>query len=422
MRIFDPDSWQEIFSTLKKNKLRTFFTAFGVFWGIFMLMIMLGSGAGLQNGVNSGFGDMATNSMFMWTQRTTVPYKGFPRGRFYHFTNNDTQALLDNIPEIEYIAPRITGFSRTGDNNVIRGERTGNFRIQGDYPDYNMIDPVEMISGRFINNIDIDYKRKNVVIGERVYQEMFEPGEEPIGQYLKISGVYFKVVGMFRSKKQDRQAENENQQVCMPFTTLQLTYNRGNDVGWYAITAKPDVSVSVVEEKAKELLKQRHSLAPEDDRAIGSANVEEEYRKMTNLFRGINGLIWIVGIGTLLAGIVGVSNIMMIIVKERTQEIGIQRAIGATPAAIITQIILESVFLTAMAGYVGLVIGVGIIELVNYGLVQAQTSSNMFTNPSVDFNVAMKALVVLIVSGAIAGLIPARRAVSIKPIDALRDE
>jgi putative ABC transport system permease protein len=279
-----------------------------------------------------------------------------------------------------------------------------------------------MISGRFINNLDIKYKRKNVVIGERVFQEMFDPEEDPIGQYLRISGVYFKVVGLFRSKKGDRQAEFENQQVCMPFTTLQLTYNYGDVVGWYAVTAKPDVSVSVIEDKAKDILKKRHSIAPEDDRAIGSANVEVEFRKMTNLFRGINGLIWIVGIGTLLAGIVGVSNIMMIIVKERTQEIGIQRAIGATPAAIITQVIIESVFLTAMAGYVGLVIGVGIIEVVNYALVQMQASSDMFSNPSVDFNVAIKALLVLIVSGALAGLIPARRAVSIKPIDALRDE
>jgi putative ABC transport system permease protein len=227
---------------------------------------------------------------------------------------------------------------------------------------------------------------------------------------------------MFRSKKQDRQAEFENQQVCMPFTTLQLTYNYGDVVGWYSITAKPDVPVSVIEKKAKALLRKRHSIAPEDNRAIGSANVEEEFRKMTNLFRGINGLIWIVGIGTLLAGIVGVSNIMMIIVKERTQEIGIQRAIGATPLTIIRQVITESVFLTALAGYVGLVIGVGIIEAVNYALVSMNASSDMFRNPSVDFEVAVKALLILIISGALAGLIPARRAVNIKPIDALRDE
>jgi putative ABC transport system permease protein len=208
----------------------------------------------------------------------------------------------------------------------------------------------------------------------------------------------------------------------MPFTTLQRTYNYGDIVGWYSMTAKKNVPVSVVEEKAKELMKKRHRIAPEDDRAIGSANVEEEFAKMTNLFRGINVLIWIVGLGTLLAGVVGVSNIMMIIVKERTQEIGIQRAIGATPLAIMVQIVTESIFLTALAGYVGLVFGVGIIELVNYFLNQSGASTGMFSNPTVDFGVAIKALVVLVISGAVAGLIPARRAVSIKPIDALRDE
>jgi len=422
MKIFDQDRWQEIFSVLKKNKLRTFFTAFGVFWGIFMLIIMLGSGKGLSNGVKTGMGDMATNSMFMWTQRTTVPFKGFPRGRFYNFNNGDTQALIDNIPEIEYIAPRIQGFNRSGDNNVVRAERTGNFRIQGDYPEYNLIDPVKMLKGRFINNLDITDERKVIVIGQRVYEEMFEPDENPIGEYVRISGVYFKVVGLCKSKKNDQQAEQENQQVFMPFTTLQKTYNYGDVVGWYSITAKKNVSVSTIEEKAKTLMKQRHSIAPDDDRAIGSANVEEEFQKMTNLFSGINALIWIVGIGTLLAGVVGVSNIMMIIVKERTKEIGIQRALGASPASIISQIITESVFLTAISGYIGLVIGVVLVEVVNYLLISTNASTGMFANPSVDFAVAIKALVVLVISGAVAGMIPANRAVSIKPIDALRSE
>ena len=422
MKIFDADSWQEIFSTLKKNKLRTFFTAFGVFWGIFMLIIMLGSGRGLQNGVSTGMGGLATNSMFMWTQRTTVPFKGFPRGRFFNFNNGDTRALIDNIPEIEYIAPRIQGFNRTGDNNVVRGDRTGSFQIQGDYHEYNLIDPMNITQGRFINQLDIDESRKNIVIAQRVYEEMFEPGENPIGEYLRITGVYFKIVGVCKSKKTQQQAERENQQIFMPFTTLQKTYNYGDVVGWYSITSKANVPVSVIEEKAKDLMKKRHSVAPEDDRAIGSANVEKEFMKMTNLFRGIKGLIWIVGIGTLLAGIVGVSNIMMIIVKERTQEIGIQRALGASPASVIAQIITESVFLTAFAGYFGLVVGVAIIEGVNYFLVSTNASTGMFSNPSIDFGMAIKALVVLIISGALAGLIPARRAVSIKPIDALRYE
>jgi putative ABC transport system permease protein len=422
MRFLDPDSYREIFSTLKKNKMRTFFTAFGVFWGIFMLIIMLGSGNGLGNGVSAGMGDLATNSMFMWTQRTTILYKGLPRGRVFNFNNSDTQAMLENILEIEYIAPRIQGFSRSGDNNVVRGERTGNFRIQGDYPEFNLIDPMDIVQGRFINQIDIDEKRKNVVIGHRVYEEMFAAGENPIGEYIRISGVYFKIVGWCKSRRADQNADRENQQIFMPFTTLQKTYNYGDVVGWYSMTAKDNTPVSELEAKAKDLLRKRHSISPDDDRAIGSANIEEEYQKMTNLFRGIEWLIWIVGIGTLLAGIVGVSNIMMIIVKERTQEIGIQRAIGATPFSIMAQIITESVFLTAFAGYVGLVFGVAVIEGINYMLSQPGVSTGMFSNPTVDFDVAVKALVILIVSGAVAGMIPARRAVSIKPIDALRDE
>ena len=423
MSIIDTDKWQEIFYALKKNKLRTFFTAFGVFWGIFMLIIMLGSGRGLNNGVSQGMGDLATNSMFMWTQQTTVPYKGFPRGRRYNFNNDDTQALIDNIPQIEYIAPRLQVFS-TGENgnNVVRGERTAAFTIQGDYPEYNLIDPVNIHQGRFINDFDIEDKRKNVVIGTRVYEEMFETDEDPIGEYIRIQGVYFKVIGVFSSKKNDRQAERENSQIFMPFTTMQQTYNFGNTVGWYSITAKEGHSVSKVLDKAKEIVRERHSIAPTDERAVGSFNLEEEYRKMTTLFAGIDGLIWIVGIGTLLAGIIGVSNIMLIVVKERTKEIGIQRALGAAPFSIKSQIVIESVFLTTIAGYIGLALGVGVLELINNLLIQTNASTDMFNNPEVDFNKAISALAILIISGAVAGLIPAQRAVQIKPIDALRDE
>ena len=420
MKIFDADRWQEIFSTLKKNKLRTFFTAFGVFWGIFMLIIMMGSGSGLENSVGRDMGEMATNSVFMWTQRTTMPYKGFDRGRFYNFRNGDTRALLENIPEIKHIGPRIRGWSSDG-NNVIRGERTGAFVMQGDYPAYNLIDPVGMKEGRFVNDLDIREARKVCVIGQRVVNEMFAPGENPIGEYLRIQGVYFRVVGVFESKKPHR-GEHENQIIYLPFTTLQKTYNFGDVVGWYSITSQDNVPVSVVEEKAKALLRQRHTIHPEDERAVGSFNLENEFNKMTTLFAGIRGLIWIVGIGTLLAGVIGVSNIMLIIVKERTKEIGIQRAIGATPWHVITQVILESVILTTFAGYVGLVLGVGVVEGVNYMLVATGAESEMFVNPEVNFSVAIQALQILVVSGILAGFIPAYRAVSMKPIDALRNE
>jgi len=420
--MFDADRWQEIFSTLKSNKLRTFFTAFGVFWGIFMLVIMLGSGNGLHNSVKKDFGDMATNSVFMWTRRTTIPYKGFPRGRYYNFSNSDIQALKSGIPEIEIVAPRIQGWGGNGNNNVIRGLRTGAFNIQGDYPEFNEIDPVNITSGRFINRLDLIDLRKVAVIGVKVVNELFEPGENPIGEYIRIQGVYFKIIGTFQSRRTSQQADHENQVIFIPFTTLQKTYNYGDLVGWFSITSQENVPVSVVEEKAKTVLANRHSIHPDDDRAIGSFNLEEEFNKMKGLFTGIDVLIWIVGIGTLFAGVVGVSNIMLIIVKERTKEIGIQRSIGATPWNIMSQIILESVILTTFAGYFGLVMGVGIIEAVNYALVSSGAESEMFTNPEVDFNVALTALGILVISGAFAGMIPARRAVRIKPIDALRDE
>lgn len=422
MNLLNIDKFQEIWFTIKQNKLRTFFTAFGVFWGIFMLVVMLGAGQGLQNGVKQGMGDMSTNSMFMWGNRTTQPYKGFPRGRRVRFNNDDTKALIDQIPEIEYIAPRIQVFSTQGQNNVVRKERTAAYSIQGDYPDYNLIDPSNILKGRFINQNDILEKRKVIVIGSRVLEEMFDTHEEAIGDYLKIRGVYFRVVGICSSKKNDQQAERENQQIFMPFTTMQSTYNMGDRVGWYSITAKKGYSAAEILDKAMLIMAQRHSISPTDKRAFGYFNVEEEFKKMSSLFIGINALIWIVGIGTLMAGVIGVSNIMLIIVKERTKEIGIQRALGATPWQIRKQIVIESIMLTAFAGYFGLVIGVGVLELINYIMIQAGANTEMFLHPEVDFQKASLALVILVISGAFAGLIPANRAVRIKPIDALRDE
>ena len=423
MRIYDPDKWHEIMSVLRKNKLRTFFTAFGVFWGIFLLVIMMGSGNGLRNSALSGFGDMATNSFFMWTQRTTMPYKGFQRGRFYNFRNNDTEAIRQNIPEADLVAPRLQawGFRSPGDN-VVRGERSGAFDIFGDTPDLFRISPVNILRGRVLNEADVNERRKVIVIGERVYTEMFAPDENPLGEYLRIQGVYFKVVGVIRSKSDGHQAERDERSVFMPLTTMQRTYNLGDIVGWYSITAKQGVPASVAEQKVKELMRKRHHIHPEDDRAVGSWNMENQYNKFMNLFNGIRILVWIVGLGTLFAGVVGVSNIMLIVVKERTKEIGIQRAIGATPAHVISQIIVEAVFLTTLAGYTGLVAGVGIIELIDYLMTVSQAESEMFRNPEINFNMAMSSLLVLLLAGVFAGLIPARRAVSIRPIDALRDE
>jgi len=422
--MFDRDHWQEIFHTLKKNKLRTFMTAFGVFWGIFMLIIMLGSGTGLKHGVTSGMGSFATNSVFVWTQSTTIPYKGFPRGRRFWFNNDDIQALKDNVPEIKYLAPKIRGWSSgDGTNNTVRKDKTGAFSILGDYPDWNKIDPMEMIKGRFINDLDIENKRKVAVIGTRVEEVLFSPDEDPIGQYIRIQGVYFQVVGVFKPLNTNISFGGEKEQsIFLPFTTLQKTYNYGNIVGWFSITSKDNVPASEVEEKAMQLLAARHDIHPDDKEAFGHFNLETEFKQMSGLFAGISGLIWIVGIGTLLAGVIGISNIMLVIVKERTKEIGIQRAIGASPFNIMSQIITESVFMTAIAGYFGLVAGVGLVEGINLFLVKNGINNEMFQRPEVDFDIAIKSLIILIIFGALAGIIPALRAVKIKPIDALRDE
>ena len=420
--MFDLDKWQEIYHVLRKNKLRTFLTAFGVFWGIFMLVVMMGAGTGLKNGVSQNFGDMATNSVFIWAQQTSMPYKGFTRGRQFYFENGDIQALRDHIPEIKYLAPRTNVGGYNGNSNVVRGLKSGQFQLFGDYPVYNDIDPVNFISGRFLNDMDLKEMRKVVVIGSRVVEVLFKKDENPIGQYLRIQGVYFEVIGVFGSKRTGEAAMGDNQRIHMPFTTLQKTFNMGDAIGFFNITSKDGIPVAIVEDKAIELLKKRHFVNPADDRAVGHFNLEKEYNKMQGLFFGIRLLIWIVGTGTLLAGVIGVSNIMLVVVKERTREIGIQRALGATPWVIISEIITESVVLTTLAGYIGLTVGVGLLEGINYLMEKGGANTNMFLHPGINFNVAVIALTILVVSGAFAGFIPARRAISIKPIDALRFE
>lgn len=419
--MLDKDLWQEIFYVFKKNKTRTFLTGFGVFWGIFMLVIMLGAGKGLYNSAFYGMGDLALNSLFIWTRATSIPHEGFSRGRYWNFTNEDTKALIDNIHEIEVLAPRIN--ARGGDIKISRDNRSDLFRIIGDTPEYLKIEPQNIIAGRFINNKDLKDRRKTIVIGKMVREILFEPYENPLGEYLKINGIYFQVVGVFKSKRApNRGGDRQNKSIFMPFSTLQNTYNMGNFVGYYSVLAKPGIPAKYVEEKMKKFLAKRHRVSPEDNLAFGTDNVEEEMRNVNNLFTGIFFLSWFVGTLTLLAGVIGTSNIMLVIVRERTKEIGIQRALGATPIKIIRQIVTESIFLNTVAGYMGLLLSAGLVELIAFLMIKAQVDAPYFRNPEVDLKVAALALVILIVSGALAGLIPARRAISIKPIDALRSE
>ncbi|MFZ4612925.1 MAG: ABC transporter permease [Bacteroidia bacterium] len=415
--MFDYNNWQEIFFTLKKNKWRSFFTAFGVFWGIFMLVIMLGSGKGLQNGTTADFNGMATNSFFVWAQSTSKPFKGFKRGREFDFNNDDIKAIKKEIPEVDVVSGRNQIGDYGGGSGVIHNAKSGSFSVMGDFPEFLKIQPLEKLNGRFINDLDIKEKRKIAVIGNRVAQELYKKDETVLGSVIKIKGINFQVVGIFQSNKSDDGGEFAKT-IYVPFTTFQSCFNLGNRVGWFSITSKENIPCSVVEIKVKDLLKKRHSIAPDDNQAVGSWNAEVQYKKMQGLFMGIQLLIWIVGIGTLLAGVIGISNIMLVVVKERTKEIGIKRALGATPFKIVGQLVQESLFLTFVAGYGGLVLGVGVIQLVSNAMKGQE--GGMFRNPEVDLNVALIALLILIIGGIIAGLIPAYRAIKITTVDALR--
>jgi len=424
--MFDRDRWQEIISAIKKNKLRSALTAFGVFWGIFMLVVMIGSGNGLKNGVYEGVKDFATNSAFVWTNNTTIPYKGFKRGRDWNFTNRDMKVIRDQVAGLNIIAPRLSGWKLNKGENVVRGKKAAAFSVNGDYPSYRKIDPCDMVYGRYINEEDIIKKRKVCIIGERVYDVMFDKDEDPVGKYLRVNGVYFKVIGVFRSKNPKINiGSDKKESIYLPFTTMQHTFNYGDRVHYFAMTALPDYDVSKVLDKVIAVLKRQHSIAPDDEEAVGNFNLQNEVKTIQYVFLGIDILIWIVGIGTLIAGAVGVSNIMLVIIKERTKEIGIQRAIGASPWKIISQIIAESVFLTSIAGFVGLALGTMVLKLVSTAIEQNAGQSEeqvFFINPEIGVQIAISAFLILIVTGIIAGLIPARKAIKIKPIEALRHE
>jgi putative ABC transport system permease protein len=420
--LFDLDHWQEIWASLAKNRGRTLLTAFGVFWGIFMLVAMVGAGHGLQHGVDAGFAGSATNSFFLWGQRTSKPYRGMLPGRDIQMTDADVKAIRQQVTQAAVVAPRnqLGGFR--GANNVTRGSRAGAFSVMGDYPAIAHIQSLKITEGRFLDDFDLDQRRKVAVIGTRVRELLFAPGEEPIDGSIEIDGVYFKVVGLFKSMQTGEDADRDAQTIFVPFTTYQAAFNNGDRVGWFAITSRPGVRVSVVEDAVLKLLRERHRVAPDDLRAFGHFNLQKEFDKVQGLFRGISILVWVVGAGTLAAGVIGVSNIMLIIVKERTREIGLRRAVGATPFAVSLQIVIESIILTSVAGYLGLVAGVAVIEGVRVAMAAAGAHPRMFIDPGVNLADAVKALAILVVSGALAGLIPARRAVAISPVQALRSE
>jgi len=414
--MFDLDKWEEILTSIMKHPLRTALTAFGVLWGIMMLVLLLGAGKGLENGVTAGFGSMAKNTMWIWGGKTTIPYQGIKPGRRVDYTNDDYYALKERFPEIKYIAP---GAGLKSSYIINYGSKTGTFSIGGDYPDIARVRSFILPKGRFINEEDIIQKRKVAVLGKRVIEVLFGK-EDPIGKFFQVNGVFFQVVGCFEVESLGGSGRDDSEKIFIPLTTLQASFNLANYVSSFAITPHDGVDPVWLEDEVKNFLRVRRKVSPEDKNAIGSWNSGEESKKINGLFTGINIFIWVVGSMTIIAGIVGVSNIMLIVVKERTREIGIRKALGATPLSIISLIVQESIVVTAVAGYIGLLLGVGILEGVNSLMESSKVKNEFFKNPEIDINVALIAMLILIVSGAIAGLIPAVKAARINPIEALR--
>jgi|TARA_R110000823_G_scaffold159218_1_gene290168 putative ABC transport system permease protein len=421
-KLLSRDSWAEIIEALSSNWFRTVMTAFGVLWGIFILVILLAAGNGLENGIKQGFSGMATNSMFMWAQTASQPYKGLPKGRRYNFKTDDVDAIKQQVPGLRFVSPRnqLGGFR--GSNNVVRGLQTGAFNVYGDYPEIIQQQPMDITSGRFINYSDINEKRKVAIIGSGVQSALYDPGEEVIGSYIKINGVNFLVIGTYKKKGNNGDPEEMQKEIYVPFTSFSQAFNMGDIVGWMAITAQDDFSITNLKSQIFDVIKTRHTINPNDDRAVGNFDLYQEYSKINGLFTALNFVAYFVGILVLLSGIIGISNIMLIVVKERTKEIGIRRALGATPWSIRAQVLLESIFLTIISGMAGIVLASAVLWFVNYQLSGMDTSEMMFINPSVNIGVVFIALTILIVSGLLAGLIPAQNAIKVKPVEALRTE
>jgi len=420
--MFDIDKWQEILATIKKNKMRTFLTGFSVAWGIFMLMILLGSGNGLSNGVSENFMRDAINAMWIWSGKTSIPYQGLKEGRDVRLTNEDYD-LIKNIKGIEHTSGR---YFLSG-NTFSYGSEYGTYTAITCHPDLRDVESIEIVEGRFINQVDIKQTRKSVVLGKDIYDALFKD-KNAIGEYVRVNNIPFKVVGICKEGGGTR-----HRNAYIPVSTAQKVFNGSNRLHNFALTidAKSIEESQAIEKNVREALARKHKFDATDESALGSYNKLEDVLQTMKIFQAIKIFIWIIGIGTLIAGVVGVSNIMLIVVKERTKEIGIRKAIGASPSSVIGLILLESILITTIAGYIGLVLGTGLMELINMFVEQSYAASaatnggngeTIFRNPTVDLNVAATATLLLVIAGTIAGYIPAKRAARIKPIEALRDE
>jgi putative ABC transport system permease protein len=418
----DIEKWQEIFRTLGQHKLRTALTAFGVFWGIFMLTVLLGAGKGLENGVEVGF-PRISNFVNVWSQGTTqVPYQGMPLGREILFDPGDAAAIVKNVSSVSLVKGQNSiGIWGGTPPYTVRKSKSGAFSVQGGFANIEGINALRIIKGRSINAFDEQQRRKVVLIGQRVEDQLFAESESALGQDITINGISFMVIGVFKSLQRGNE-QQEEERIFLPNDTLRYAFNQ---VGWvdnFILVPKPGVHARVAEEEVKKYLAQIHKVSPEDRGVFDSFNLQDEFDKVQGLFLGIKVFSWVVAIGTIFAGAVGVGNIMLIVVKERTREIGLRKALGATPFSIVTMIMQESLFITAVAGYSGLVVGALVIEGVAQMLEAAGGSAGFFGTPEVEFQTAIMALAVLIAAGVLASLLPAAKAAAVNPIVALQDE
>ena len=417
--MFDLDRWTEIWVTITRNKTRSLLTCFGVFWGILMLVILLGSGRGMQNGIMRSVNGFATNSAFFFADRTSESYKGFNKGRQWDMRNRDVESIRREVKELSAISPIIWGNS--SDKNIVYGMMSGTFNVKGVHPDYFQIETQKLFHGRLLNEVDERERRKVCLIGTKVKEVLFKE-EDPCGRYIRVNGIYYQVVGVVQQRASGVNIGGRSEEcVFLPFSTMQQTLNQGDIIHFLCVAAKPDVQMLPVINKIKSIIKEQNFISPTDPQAVSAINLAAQFETFNNAFLGIDILIWIVGVGTLLAGIIGVSNIMMVTVKERTKEIGVRRALGAKPWNIISQIMSESLLITAMAGLMGLTVGVFLLDMVDQ-LIGDPVGETMLLHPAVSIQVALAATSILLLAGLLAGLIPAWRAMQIKAIDAIREE
>jgi putative ABC transport system permease protein len=410
--MFDRDKWQEIFGTIRKNKLRTFLTAFSVAWGIFVLIILLGCGKALRNSAEDSFKRDAMRSFDIGEGQTTIAYNGFKPGRQIHLTNEDYVMIHNKVADMEYTSAIYDGNVR---QRVLSYKNLhGGFVVRSCIPDHQKLENCDIIQGRFINKIDQDESRKVCVIGIPVKTVLF-PKEDPIDKFIDIDGIPFKIVGVFKDP-----AAWDNDRLYIPLSTSQKAFNGKNYINhiWTSIKPSSKRSSDEIVQQARNVLAAKYHFSPDDLNALHIANWSKEYENVMSLFSGIELFIWIIGIFTLIAGVVGVSNIMMIIVKERTKEIGVRKAIGASPISIVMLIVQEAIFITSIAGYIGLMLGIGVLELLNVLNIEGE----FFHRPEVNLSVAISATVLIIIAGALAGLFPAIKAARVEPIEALRTE